>query len=106
MLERKGDEAGSVKVRVVCVKDAEGRGGRVDLATAGANARRATEDSSAVALIEEPGRANRFTRPILDEAQIGVIAGSSGEQAMTTVLDALESGSGSEPPREAVREGL
>ena len=49
-----GGRAGELRVRLVCLADAEA-GGRLDLATVGANARRATEDSSAVGYIEAPG---------------------------------------------------
>ena len=103
-LARHGAQAGSVRVRVVCVKDAEERGGRLDLSTAGANARRATEDSTTVGYIEAPGPEASFTRPILDEAQIALFTDRSGADAMATVLDALASRAG-EAPREAVWAG-
>ena len=101
-LVRHGAEANGVRVRVLCLKDAEESGGRVDLATAGANARRATEDSTTVGFIEPPGREAGFTRPILDEAAIALIVDRSGADAMATVLAALDSRASDESPRESV----
>jgi hypothetical protein len=92
-----------VRVRVDCLKDAEGAGGKLDLATTGANARRATEDSTAIGFVEAPGREASFTRPILEEAGIALLTSSSGAKAMTTILDTLES-RGDKSPREAVSE--
>jgi hypothetical protein len=103
-LVRHGAHAGSVRVRVLCLKDAES-GGRVDLATAGANARRATEDSTTVGFVEAPGPEASFTRPILDEAEIALITSSSGAHAMATILAALDSRNSDEPPRESVWAG-
>jgi len=100
-LARAGDEAESVRVRVVCAGPVE-RGGRLDLAAAGANARGAVEDSTTVGYLEAPGPAIPFTRPILDEADVALIVGSSGARGMADVLDALHSRSGGESPREAV----
>lgn len=100
-LARAGNEVESVRVRVVCAEPVEA-GGRLDLATAGANGRRAVEDSTAVAYLEAPGDAIPFTRPILDEAQVALIVGGSGARGMATVLDALRSRGDSESPREAV----
>jgi hypothetical protein len=100
-LRRAGEEAGSVRVRVVCAAPVEA-GGSLDLAAAGANARRAVEDSTAVGYLEAPGSALPFTRPILDEAEIALIVERSGARAMATVLDALRSRGGGESPREAV----
>jgi hypothetical protein len=100
-LARAGGEAGSVRVRIVCTAPVEA-GGRLDLAAAGANARRAVEDSTAVGYLEAPGAATPFTRPILDEAEVALIVEDSGARGMATVLDALRSRGGSESPREAV----
>ena len=100
-LARAGEEVHSVRVRVLCV-DPVLKGGRLDLAAAGANARRAVEDSTAVGYLEAPGAAIPFTRPILDEAQVALIVGGSGGRGMATVLDALRSRGDSESPREAV----
>jgi hypothetical protein len=90
-----------VKVQVVCLIDAEEKGGRLDLARAGAEARRATQDSTTVAFLEVPGREVRYTRPILEEAGIAVLVGSSGTEAIAEVLDALDE-RGEKSPREAV----
>jgi hypothetical protein len=100
-LGRAGAEAGAVRVRVVCIEPVE-TGGRLDLAAAGANARRAVEDSSAVAYLEAPGRAVGFIRPILDEAEIRLLVESSGAEGLATVLDALRSRGTGESPRESV----
>jgi hypothetical protein len=99
-----GSEVGSVKVRLICTPDAR-ESGRLDLATVGAGARRAVEDSRTVAYIEAPGRANRFSRPILEEPQIALVTESTGSRSMTRVLDALRSRNGDETPREAVWAG-
>lgn len=100
-LARAGEEVGPVRVRVVCTEPVEA-GGRLDLATTGANARRAVQDSTAVGYLEAPGPAIPFTRPILDEAQVALIVGGSGGRGMTTVLGALRSRGDGESPREAV----
>jgi len=80
-----------------------GPGGKLDLATTGANARRATEDSTAVGFVEQPGPEAGFSRPILEEAGIALITSSSGAKAMATILVDLES-RGDKAPREAVSE--
>lgn len=105
---------GSVKLRVVCLPDPRGPelsqgvgGGReIDLATVGANARRATEDSSAIVYLEiDDPQINRFAHPILEAAGIGWINGISGDLAMQRVLDAVaEADSGS--LRDEVRESV
>jgi hypothetical protein len=100
-LARAGEEAGSVRVRVVCAAPVE-TGDRLDLATVGANARRAVEGSATVAYLEAPGPAIRFTRPILDEAEVALIVGRSGARGVAAILDALGSRGGGESPREAV----
>jgi hypothetical protein len=96
-----GTEVGSVKVSLICTLDAM-ESGRLDLATVGAGARRAVEDSRTVAYIEEPGRANRFSRPILEEPQIALVVDRSGAHGMARILDALRSRGSSESPRESV----
>ena len=102
--EAQGGQAGEVRVRVVCLAPAE-RSGRLDLAQVGANARRATEDSTAIAYVERQGPAARFSEPIVDSAGIAWIKGSSGARAMQRVLDAVEkSDSGS--LRSSVHEAL
>lgn len=84
-----GGRAGDLEVRAVCLPPAE-VGGRLDLAAAGANARRATEDSTAVAFLEPVGaRTSRFTHPILDSADIPWGLASSGQAAMEQTLEAI-----------------
>ena len=100
-LARSGARAGSVRVRVVCTDPVGAKGG-LDLAAAGANARRAVEDSSAVAYLEAPGPAIPVTRPILDEADLRLLATSSGADGIASVLRLLRSGDSDESPRESV----
>lgn len=89
-------------MRVVCLDDTGG-GRRWTLAAVGANARRATEDSSTVAYIGEPDpAATRFSQPILEEAGIAQLTGISTATAMTKLLKAIRAASDSESPREAV----
>jgi hypothetical protein len=100
-LGQAGEEVGSVRVRVVCTAPVEAGGG-LDLAAAGANARRAVEDSTTVGYLEAPGPAIPFIRPILDEADVSLIVGGSGARGLATILAALRSRGGGESPREAV----
>jgi hypothetical protein len=89
---------GSFEVRIVClpaVRGAElsqgvGGGRQIDLATVGANARRATEDSTTVAFLQfEDEPVNRFTEPILEEAGIGWITEETRAAAMEELLTLL-----------------
>jgi hypothetical protein len=92
----------SVRVQVVCLADAEDRG-RLDLATIGANARRAVEDSRTVAYIGEPDpAATRFSETILEDAGIAQLSGFSGAAAMQRVLRAIRSAGDSGSLRESV----
>lgn len=95
-LAREGGRAGSVRVRAVCLPS-ERSGDRLNLATTGANARRATQDSTTVAYLESPDpRAARFANPILESAEIGWIHAASGSAGMRRILDAIsKSGTGS-----------
>lgn len=100
-------EAGSVedlRVRVVCLPAVEVNG-RLELARAGANARRATEDSTAVAYLEAPGRGAKFARTIIESADVGWLVSSSGSIGMRRVLRALADGDETSP-RDTVREAL
>ena len=99
-LQKGGGEAGDLRVRAVCLSPVEQRG-RADLAAAGRAARRATEDSTAVAYVEAPGSAARFSRSIVESAEIAWLETSSGATAMRRVMRALE-GRGSAAPRGAV----
>jgi hypothetical protein len=59
----------------------------------GANARQATQDSSAIAYIGEPTHAaSRFSEPILEAADILQLAGISGKRAMKNLLTGLRDG--------------
>jgi len=103
---RKGDgRAGDVRLEAVCLPSVESKG-QLDLATVGANARRATEDSTAVAYLEAPGPGNEFSEPILESAEIPSIHDSSGKQAMAQLLRAVESADASGSLRASVSEEL
>jgi hypothetical protein len=111
-LSVRNGEAGNFKVRAVCLPAVDtpagqgaAAGNRTDLATAGANARRAAEDTSAVALLEPPGQAAKFTHPILESAGIPLVLSSSGKAAMARTLKAIEE-AGSSSIRDSVRETL
>lgn len=92
VLARHGVEAGGVRPEVVCLPNAEGSE-ELDLAQIGANARRATEDSSSIAYIGERSKsASRFSAPILEAAEIKQYAQQSGDAAMTELLRELEDG--------------
>jgi hypothetical protein len=57
----------------------------------GKNARRATEDSSAIAYIGERTKAaSRFSEPILEAAGIRQFSDMSGAQAIRELLNTLE----------------
>jgi hypothetical protein len=104
-LAEAGGRAGSLRVRVRCLPEVR-HGGRIELATVGANARRASEDSTAVAYIgEAEPAATRFSETILEEATIAQLPGTPGATAMREVLKAIEeAGSGS--LRAEVRDAL
>lgn len=101
-----GSAAGDVRVRVTCLPRAESSQG-LDLAQIGANARRATEDSTTVGYIGEPTRAaSRFSEPILEEAGIAQLTQTSGSAAMKRLLQAVDEAGGSENLRESVHDTL
>jgi hypothetical protein len=106
-LENEGGRVGSVGVRVHCLPSTE-KAGVYDLTQIGANARRATEDSTTVAYIGEPEpRATRFSETILEEAGIAQLSNMNGSQAMQKILEALrQADMGSDSLRESVREQL
>lgn len=98
-------EPGGFELRVVCL-DAAGSEGRWTLAQVGANARRATEDSTAVAYLAEPRRAaRRQSLPIVEAAGIAELSGLSGEEAIAQVAAAIEE-SDSNDPRQAVLDAV
>jgi hypothetical protein len=102
-LASEGAGAGSVRVRVVCLA-VDDRGGGLDLATVGANARRATEDSATVAYVETPVTPS-FSRPIVEAAGIAVIRSNSGQVAIRRILAAIADAD-SDSVRDSVREAL
>lgn len=86
-----------LKLRIVCL-DASGPDGRWTLEQVAANARRATEDSTAVAYVGEPALAARQqSRPILDAAKIAQIGGTRGREAISQVQVALREDEQSDP---------
>jgi hypothetical protein len=94
-------KVGDLELEVVCL-DAAGDGGRWTLAQVGANARRATEDSTTVAYVGEPDpRAREQSRPIVDAAEIAELGGVSGEAAVAAVAAAIRDGDEGKP-RDAV----
>lgn len=101
-LAREGAQAGDVRVRITCLPPVEHHG-RADLATAGANARRATQDSTTIAYLEAPGPAAKFSTTIVEAANIAWIFTTSGATATHSILKALEE-RGSSSPRDALRE--
>ncbi len=98
------NRGGAFDVRIVCLADPGGKQG-IELATVGANARRASEDSSAVAYIGEPGTTARFSHPILEAAGIGWITAKSRREWSQRLLSALASAD-SDSLRGDVREAL
>lgn len=99
-LQEAGGEADEIEVRLVCLPPAERRGA-ADLAVAGADARRATEDSSAVAFLEAPSRVAKFTHSIVESADLAWVETGSAAATMRQVLRALED-RGSSTPRSVV----
>jgi len=97
-----GRKAGDLKVRVLCLRRVE-RGGQADLAMAGKNARRATEDSTSVAFLEAPGPAAAFTRSIVENADVAWVKTNSAATVVQQILRALE-GEGSSPRRSVLDE--
>jgi hypothetical protein len=104
-LSSHGATAGHFTVAARCLAPSERAGGGVDLAANGADARRATEDTSAVATLEPPGPGTKFTRAILESAGISLVVSSSGANGMEQIIEAVES-AGSSGARESVRESL
>ncbi len=102
-LERHGAESGPVRVRVRCLAPTGER--RLDLAAVGANARRATEDSTAVGYLVQPGGPARFSVTILEAAGIPIVVDHSGHAAMSKLLHAVD-GADSGSLRESIRENL
>lgn len=105
-LAREGVKAGEVSVRAVCLPSA-GSSRKLDLARIGANARRATEDATAIGYIGEPSRAaTRFSEPILDAAGIAQLAETSGATAMRQLLRAVDEADDGASLRQSVLDQL
>jgi hypothetical protein len=105
-LDNKGDQVGPLKIRVICLPAVEHHG-RFDLATIGANARRAAEDSSTIAYIGEiEPKATRFSSPILEEAGIAQLPHMSGAGAMAILLRAIREAGDSSALREDLHDAL
>jgi hypothetical protein len=103
---RQGDRVGEVRVRPVCLAPSEG-GGRIDLAVIGANARRATQDTSTVGYIGETDpRATRFSSTILESAGIAQLSGMSGRAAMARLVEAIEAAGNADNLREVVADEI
>jgi len=97
----KGSGEADLEMQVVCL-DASGADGRWTLAQVGANARRASEDSAAIAYVGEPAQeARRQSRPIVEAAGIAELAGLAGREAVAEVSAAIAEGDESKP-RQAV----
>lgn len=107
VLARDGGEVGDLRVRVRCLPKVE-NDGQLDLAQIGANARRAVEDSSTAGYIGEASpRATRFSRPILESAEVPQLPTTNGAAAMSQLLEAIEqAGDTSGSLRESVNESL
>jgi branched-chain amino acid transport system substrate-binding protein len=105
-LAKHGGRAGDVRVRAICLPSAESDG-KLDLALIGANARRATEDSSTIGYIGEPTRAaSRFSEPILESAGIPQLSEGSGAAAMRKLLNAVAEAGSSGSLRESMYDAL
>ena len=82
-----------MRVRAVCLKPMpEESGDGSTSPTVGANARRATEDSTTVGFIEAPGPSAELHPPDPREAEIALFTDRSGADAMATVLDVARRG--------------
>ena len=89
-LAEQDGRAGDIRVRAVCLPSPD-KVGKLDLATVGANARQATQDSTTVGYLEaDDSRASRFTHPILESASVAWVSSSSGKAAMAQLLRAVE----------------
>jgi hypothetical protein len=104
-LLKQGNHAGELHVQAICLQSPRSQD-KLKLSTLGANARRATEDSTTVAYLEASDRpASQFTHPILETAEIPWISESSGKAAMAHLLHLIEA-SGSGSLRASIREAL
>jgi hypothetical protein len=92
-LNSSNERAGSFHVSMICLDDPR------TLAATGANARRATEDSSTVGYIGEPNT-------IVEAAGIAQISTSSGATAMARLLQAIRQADDNSNLREVVLEEI
>lgn len=77
------------------------------LASIGAGARRASEDSTTIGYIGEADpKSTRFSRPILEAAGIAALSGDDGAAAMATLLRAVRRNAEAGDLRGAVRDEL
>jgi hypothetical protein len=104
-LAREGDSAGDVHIHAICLPTPS-HGTRLDLAAVGANARRASEDSTAIAYLAAPGAAFRFLHPILESAGIASVKASSGGAAAMRRLLHMVAAADSSSLRDSVREAF
>jgi hypothetical protein len=104
-LAKQGGRAGDLRVQAICLASPR-EAKRLSLATLGANARRATEDSTSVAYLEAPDPdASRFVHPILETAEVPWISSSSGSAAMSRLLTLIPDAN-SDSLRQSLREEL
>jgi hypothetical protein len=101
-----GAKVGEVRIRVDCLPSPQ-RGGKFDLAAIGAGARRATEDSTAIAYITTTDPvAIRFSETILEEPGIAQLPTSSGKLAITKLIQAIGEAGSSSNLRASVADAL
>lgn len=95
--QAQGRGGGEFELRVICL-DASGPEGRWTLTKVGGNARRATEDSTAVAYVGEPDlAARRQSGPIVEAAEIAQLGGIGGRKAVAQIVSALQEGDSNDP---------
>jgi len=105
-LAQRGAGVEHFRVRIACLPRTQ-KNKFFDLSQIGSNARRATEDSSSIAYVAEPGKgANAFSLPILEEADIPQLTATSGATAISRLLLAIEEAGDAGSLREAVSEAL
>lgn len=94
----------SFRIQATCLPSPR-QGARLDLATIGANARRATEDATSIGYLGTP-ETTRFSRPILESPGIPWIYGNSGSASMARLLHAIQAAGSSGSLRDSVAEAL
>jgi len=112
-LARADGRAGPWRLRAVYMDDTGG-GETWTLAQVGANARRASEDSAAIAYVGDlDPRATRFSLPITSEAELlrigyrpdeGVVPAAYGREAVKLLIAAIREAGGEGADRAAVAE--